>query len=327
MTHVSNDGPPYDPSVSDLRLINVSIPGLDVACLTPTPEPDSNAGPDTSAGPNGRASFDSRPLALCLHGYPDTAWTWRHLLPRLDRAGFRAVAPFSRGYAPTGLAADGRYQAGVLGVDANALHEALGGTGDAVLIGHDWGAMGAYAAANLEPERWSRIVTASVPPGAVTAQGFLNYDQLRMSWYMFFQLTPLAGAVVAAEDFGFIERLWNDWSPGYDASKDVALFAESMPSPEHVEAALGYYRQTLQPELQDPVLAAAQAAVFELPTQPLLYLHGTDDGCMSPELAATTDSVLTVEGSRAVMVPGSGHFLHLERPDVVNDEIVAFLTS
>ncbi|MEI2698584.1 MAG: alpha/beta fold hydrolase [Microthrixaceae bacterium] len=72
-------------------------------------------------------SVGTGPLALCIHGYPDSAWTWRHLLPDLADAGFRAVAPFNRGYAPTSLAPDGRYQAGVLGVDANALHAALGG--------------------------------------------------------------------------------------------------------------------------------------------------------------------------------------------------------
>jgi hypothetical protein len=48
----------------------------------------------------------SGPLALCLHGFPDSAHSWRYLLPELARAGFRGVAPFTRGYAPTTLAAD-----------------------------------------------------------------------------------------------------------------------------------------------------------------------------------------------------------------------------
>ncbi len=269
----------------------------------------------------------SGPLALCLHGYPDSAWTWRHLLPVLASAGYRAVAPFSRGYAPTSLAPDGRYQAGVLGLDANALHEALGGDGDAVLIGHDWGAMGAYAAATLDPDRWRRVVTAAVPPGPVTAQQFLSYDQLKMSWYMFFQLTQLADLLVPMEDFAFIARLWADWSPGYDCTEDVAHFARCMDGEGRVEAALGYYRQTLDPERQDPALADAQGAVFALPPQPLLYLHGTRDGCMAAELAATTGDHLQVPGSRAVMVEGTGHFLHIEQPDVVNAEIMTFLTT
>ena len=49
----------------------------------------------------------SGPLALCLHGFPDSAHTWRYLLPALADAGFHAVAPFMRGYAPTGIPADG----------------------------------------------------------------------------------------------------------------------------------------------------------------------------------------------------------------------------
>lgn len=269
----------------------------------------------------------SGPLALCLHGYPDSAWTWRHLLPALADAGYHAVAPFSRGYAPTDLAPDGRYQAGVLGVDANALHEALGGDEHAVVIGHDWGAMGAYSAAILEPERWRRVVAAAVPPGPVTATGFMSYDQLKLSWYMFFQLTPMADLVVAMNDFEFITRLWQDWSPGYDCSDDVTRFAACMEGPGRMEAALGYYRQTLQPELQDPALADAQNAAFALPPQPLLYLHGTTDGCMSPALAATTGDHLMVPGSRAVMVDGAGHFLQLERPEEFNRLVVEFLAD
>jgi pimeloyl-ACP methyl ester carboxylesterase len=269
----------------------------------------------------------SGPLALCLHGYPDSAWTWRHLLPELAAAGYRAVAPFNRGYAPTSLAPDGRYQAGVLGVDANALHDALGGDGDAVLIGHDWGAMGAYAGATLAPDNWRRVVAAAVPPGPVVAGGFMSYDQLRLSWYMFFQLNALSDLVVPANDFEFIARLWADWSPGYDGTEDVARFIECMDGTGRVEAALGYYRQTLQPELQDPALADAQNGAYALPPQPLLYLHGRDDGCMRIELAETAGDVMTVTGSRTVMVDGAGHFLHLERPEVVNAEILAFLAG
>src|SRR3954453_15925726 len=64
------------------------------------------------------------PLALCLHGFPDSAWSWRHLLPALAGAGFHAVAPFLRGYAPTAVPADGRYQTGALVADTIGLHEA-----------------------------------------------------------------------------------------------------------------------------------------------------------------------------------------------------------
>ena len=75
------------------------------------------------------------------------AHTWRHLMPALAGAGFHAVAPFMRGYAPTAVPADCAYQVGALVADVVALHEVLGGDGDAVLIGHDWGAEAAYGAA------------------------------------------------------------------------------------------------------------------------------------------------------------------------------------
>src|SRR5512134_2669471 len=86
------------------------------------------------------AAGDDGPLAICLHGFPDTARTWRHLLPALADAGYRAVAPWLRGYAPTGVPTDGWYQNGALVRDAVELHAALGGGADAVVIGHDWGA-------------------------------------------------------------------------------------------------------------------------------------------------------------------------------------------
>jgi len=267
------------------------------------------------------------PLALCLHGYPDSAHTWRHLLPELAAAGYHAVAPFQRGYAPTSLAPDGCYQSGVLGLDAVALHEALGGGGDAVLIGHDWGALAAYAAATVAPDRWRRVVAMAVPPGPVSAAGIFDYDQLKRSWYMFFQLTPLSDGVVAADGHRYIARLWEDWSPGYDAAEDVAHFVDCVPNAAHLAATLDYYRQTLQFELQRPEHAAAQAAAYAVPPQPLLYLHGETDGCMGAELAARSPECMTVPGSHFELVPGAGHFLHLEQPEVVNRLVLDFLAG
>ena len=70
----------------------------------------------------------SGPLALCLHGFPDSPYTYRHLMPALARAGFRAVAPFMRGFAPTAIPDDGSFTLPDLINDANGLHEASGAT-------------------------------------------------------------------------------------------------------------------------------------------------------------------------------------------------------
>jgi len=266
------------------------------------------------------------PLALCLHGFPDTAHTWRHLLPELAAAGFRAVAPFLRGYAPTEVPADGRYQIGALVRDANALHEALGAGDDAVIVGHDWGALAAYGAVAHQPDRWRRAVTAAVPPTGAIGLSLLTYAQLQRSWYMFFFLSPLAEVALPLDDYAFIDHLWRDWSPGYDGAWDVARVKESIGEPERLAAAIGTYRALYDASLQVPELADEQAASL-LPTpKPTLYLHGRDDGCM---LLSSIGSPLDfmAEGSEMQIVDGAGHFLQLERPDVVNARIVGFLTS
>src|SRR5215469_5048043 len=186
----------------------------------------------------------SGPLALCLHGFPDTAHTWRHLLPVLAGAGFHAVAPFMRGYAPTAVPADGAYHIGALAADAVALHQALGGDGDAVLIGHDWGAEAAYAAAADAPGRWRRLVTLAVPPAALDPVLFSDYEQLRRFFYVFLFRDPdgLAEAVVAADGMSFLDRLWADWSPGLAPAEYLTRVKESLRPPANLTAAISYYR-------------------------------------------------------------------------------------
>jgi pimeloyl-ACP methyl ester carboxylesterase len=267
------------------------------------------------------------PLALCLHGFPDSAWTFRHLLPALADAGYRAVAPFMRGYAPTAVPADGRYHTAALGLDACALHEALGGAGDAVIIGHDWGAMATYIAANHEPDRWRRVVTMAVPPAGAVASGFLQFRQLKRSWYMFFFQHGLADVVVGMDDLAFIDGLWADWSPGYDGAEDIAHVKDALRDPANLAAALGYYRATLGNVGVDPALDEVQAKGAAVTAQPTLYLHGRTDGCMGVEIAEAATPFLTAPGSRLEIVEDAGHFLHVERPDEVDRLIVDFVGS
>jgi pimeloyl-ACP methyl ester carboxylesterase len=269
-----------------------------------------------------------------LHGYPDTAWTWRHLGPRLASEGWRAIAPFMRGYAPTDLAPDGCYQIGALARDAIGAHAALGGDGRAVLIGHDWGAAAVYAAAAAAPERFRTIATLAVPPAAAllkapaSVREFvgdlpLTLRQLRCSWYMGFQQLP----VISERALGrLIPRLWADWSPGFDATEDLAHVWESLDSPARLTAALRYYRALAQPWYRSSEYATEQRALFRAVPQPLLYLHGREDGCMQAALAERLTTVLSAPSEFAI-VEGAGHFLQLERPDVVNERIAAFLRA
>lgn len=266
------------------------------------------------------------PLALCLHGFPDTAWSWRHLLPALAARGYRAVAPFMRGYAPTEVPPDGRYQTGALVADACALHDALGGDEQAVIIGHDWGAFATYGAASFEPERWRRVVTLAVPPTSAIAPGFFDYDQIKRSFYIFFFQSPLADMAVPMNDLEFIARLWQDWSPGHDGAEDVAHVRDALGDPANLGAAIGYYRAMFDDSSHDPALAAQQAASAAVPPHPTLYLHGSDDGCLGVGLTRDVEAMLA-EGSRTVVVEGAGHFLQVEEPDEVNTLILDFLET
>jgi pimeloyl-ACP methyl ester carboxylesterase len=224
--------------------------------------------------------------------------------------------------------ADGRYQTAALALDAGALHDALGGDGDAVIVGHDWGALATYTAANHEPDRWRRVVTMAVPPAGAVATGFLQYRQLKRSWYMFFFQSGLADMVVGMDDLAFIDGLWADWSPGYDGTEDLVHVKDALRDPANLAAALGYYRATLSGVGVDPALDAVQASGNAPTAQPTLYLHGRTDGCMGVEIAEASPAFLTSEGSRLEIleiVDGVGHFLHVEKPAEVNQLIVDFL--
>lgn len=269
------------------------------------------------------------PLALCLHGFPDHAPTWEQLMERLARAGFHAVAPWLRGYSPSGLAPDGNYQVASLALDAIGLADAIAGDRDAVLIGHDWGAMAAYTAVGHRPDRFSKLVTLAVPhPAALTAL-FLSPEQLKRSFYMFVFQTPLAEMVVTNDDFAFIDYLWQTWSPGYEPDADfMRALKDTLAAPGCAEAAIGYYRAMMGTTAPDPLLSEVSSAGSGPMSIPTLYMHGADDGCMS---AALVDKELLANfftaGLQVEMVPMSGHFLHMEQPELVGDLVIDFLAS
>lgn len=252
------------------------------------------------------------PLALLVHGYPDTAWTWRHLGPYLAERGWRAVAPFTRGYAPTDLAPDDRYLVDDLAEDVLALHAALGADERAVLIGHDWGAVTTWAVTGRDGGRFARHVALAVPPPIALLRPWtsprtlaLAARQARLSWYLVFNQVPGAERTLGS----VIPKLWRDWSPGYDAQEDLAHVRAALDGPGRRRAALRYYR--------DNLLGGAKATFTLKPGAPALYLHGERDGCMQAELGALYEPSLA-PGSRFERVPGVGHFLQLEDPARVN---------
>jgi pimeloyl-ACP methyl ester carboxylesterase len=296
--------------VSAPQTVELELPHLKVTALAWGP-------------PDGR-------LVLCLHGFPDSAWGWRKLAPLLAERGMRVVAPFSRGYAPTGPAPDGDYHIGALMYDALAVHHALGAPADAVLIGHDWGAFTAGGLAAYPESPFAEHITMAVPPigavarmrGSIGRQLRMLPRQLRNSWYiLFFQLPRLPERVLPR----VIPTLWRDWGPpGHDTGAELDDALAALPSPAHRRAAVDYYRALVRPSRPGKTYADLHRHCFGMPKGPILHVQGAEDGAMQAEYAAPIGAALP-EGSAVVTIPAAGHFLQIERPDEAAAAVLDYL--
>jgi pimeloyl-ACP methyl ester carboxylesterase len=278
-----------------------------------------------------REHGDGDRLALCLHGFPDDAGSMDPLAKRLADAGFTAVAPYMRGYGPTGEAPDSDYSARALGADAVALADRLvetDGYDDAVLVGHDWGAVAGYSAARIDPDRFSKLATMAVPP-RFGAEIWNHPRQFLRSWYVwFFQLPGLAERTLRREDFAMIEVLWNLWSPGWDYSDGrIESVRETFRTGDTADAALQYYRQFVNPLVSDLARNGRPDPDDAPPIEvPGLVIAGADDGCIGPALFENAAEAFDAD-ARVVRIRDAGHFVHRERPDVVAEEVVEFCSS
>lgn len=264
-------------------------------------------------------------LVLALHGYPDTAWTWRHLGPDLATHGYRVVAPFLRGYAPSEVPADRCFHPAALMADAVELHRALGGDERAVLIGHDWGAIATNALGAHPDSPFQRIVAMAVPPFPALGPAAPNVlaRQARMSWYLGFNQLPILPERALPR---VVARLWRDWSPSYDGSEDVALTLDALSGPANRSAALGYYRSIVRGFRMPERYRTWKSTWTGMPSVPFLYLHGTEDGCMRVELAERLRGRLPA-GCRYETIDRAGHFLQVEQPARVNALVREFLEA
>jgi pimeloyl-ACP methyl ester carboxylesterase len=262
------------------------------------------------------------PLVLVLHGFPDAPPTFARLLGELAARGFRAVAPWARGYAPSEL--EGPYDVETLANDVLALCDALAPDGEHVhLVGHDWGAVVTYTACALAPGRFGASVALAVPHPLAFLRATTRTAQVLRSWYMFFFQLPGAERLAAARDFTLIDRLWRTWSPGYTlpaALRDEVFdcLRASWPAP------LLYYRAMFRPFGEAMRRLRPTTGIARRLTVPMLYLHGADDGCIAPSAARGAERYFAGE-YRAELIDGAGHFLAAECPDEIAARTAAWL--
>ncbi len=260
------------------------------------------------------------PLAVLVHGFPDTPNTWRYLGPALAERGYRVVAPWLPGYdAPLSKPVSvGTYVRYLLD-----LRRAYRADDRAILVGHDWGANAGYGVVAADPSAFSRFVALAVPPVAALGTAMFSYAQLRRSFYIWFiQQVGLAEAVLIEP--GFWESLWADWSPGYNPRDDVAELRRYVTA-DNIASVICPYRAAFNAQFADPDAQAEASSTMQPPPVPTLYLHGANDGAIGSDLLGDLASHLPAPGSAFEIVDSVGHFLHLEQPDLVAAKVASWL--
>lgn len=262
-------------------------------------------------------------LALCLHGFPESRFSWRFQLPLLAQMGYRAWAPDLRGYGetepkPREVSA---YLIDRLMEDVAALIDASGAK-KVTLIGHDWGAGLAWAFAANRVRPLERLVIMNVPhPAVMAGQMGRNWAQMKKSWYMFFfQLPGLPERAMTANDARAIRNAFHGMAVDKtNFSKDVLdRYARDAQRPGAIRGMVNWYRAALRlgGKLRGPW------PVIETPT---LIIWGEEDAALGVELLDGTDAYvrdLTIQ-----RLPKVSHWVQQEAPQKVNPILEAWLTA
>lgn len=257
------------------------------------------------------------PLVVLLHGFPDFWYGWRHQLPRLLEEGYRVLVPDQRGYnrseKPTGLSP---YRLSQLSADVVELIEGAG-RDSAHVIGHDWGAAVAWDVALRFPDVVERLGIINVPhPHVFRSTVRSNPRQLLRSWYMFaFQLPRLPEWLLGRRDGeGLARALEKTAAPGTFTPGELDAYRAAWRPPGTIRAMLNWYRAVFRRTEMPP-----RSTV----DQPTLVVWGEEDTALVPEMAA--DSVEYCTDGRLESYPTASHWVHMERPRAVTDDLCAHL--
>lgn len=270
------------------------------------------------------AELGAGPLVLLLHGFPEFWWAWRHQLPALAEAGWRAVAMDLRGYGGSDKTPRG-YDPFTFAADITAVIRSLGER-RAVLVGHGWGAYGAWTAAAMRPAHVSALAVLSMPHPLILRR-HLQRGGFRQSGSLLAAQAPMAPERRLIRDNGaHVERLLRRWSapgsrfPDAEAARRYRGAMQLWPAPH---CALEYQRWMFRSLFRGDGRRFAKR-VGDPMSMPVLQVHGVHDRNISIELAASSDELLAGDHSWLAL-EAVGHFPHEEAPDEVTGALLGWL--
>lgn len=252
---------------------------------------------------------DGPPVVL-LHGWPQHAWCWRHVIPRL--AGrHRAIAPDLRGFGWSDAPGRG-YNGLAFGGDAIALLDALE-IERAHLIGHDWGGFAAFAAGIAAPQRVASMVVLNTIPPWVERSPRLALDLWR-TWYVF--VLAAAGEHIVRSRPDLIARMLKGDAVHRDAIShaDAQEYARALQRPESARATQLLYRSYVRSFRTVMLQRRYESMRLTVPTR---FLFGTNDFAISPRMLRGIER--HCDDIAVELVEDSGHFIAEEKPELVAD--------
>jgi pimeloyl-ACP methyl ester carboxylesterase len=263
-------------------------------------------------------------LALCLHGFPELGFSWRHQLPLLASLGYRVWAPDLRGYGqtdrPEGL---DQYAIERLVEDVSALIDASGAR-ETTLLAHDWGAMIAWQFATQRARNLERLVILNGPPpgDGRDRPGIFTRQFWRMMYVFFFQIPWLPERLLAARDYKMIDEVFRGRTaaqPERFTDDVVRVYKEAAARPGALTAMLNYYRALVR----GGGLKRLKARGFPVIETPTLLIWGEQDPVLPPDIINDADAWVTNLSIR--FIPDAGHWVQQEAPEAVNSILQEWL--
>ena len=273
-------------------------------------------------------SAGSGPLVLLLHGFPEFWYSWRHQIPVLSQK-FRVIAPDLRGYNQTDKPPRvENYSAGNLIGDVVGLIRKLGVDGErAILVGHDWGGAIAWMVAMFQPQVIERLIILNVGhPGVRNRKGFLDFDQMQRSWYMFFFLmSDVPEEVLSRNDFEFLRKMAFHTATRREAftEDDIEKYVSMWKLPGVLAGAINFYRAITNSEYWRQLGKSRDFPAIKAPT---LQIWGEDDPFLGTQLTEGTEEFIDAP-YRLEFIPNCSHWVQQEAPDEVNALILDFLNE